>query len=153
MRNMLAAFLAVSLLLSGCSNEQAVVEPQIDATDATTVLSDLFEAFFERELELNPIMATDIGDNRYNDRMANSLGPEYRAASLALDEEYLARLLEIDREQLSRQDQLSYDMFRLNREISIEGHQYPGHLQPLNQFSSSTICSRECERVSSGREY
>ena len=136
MRNMLAAFLAVSLLLSGCSNEQAVVEPQIDATDATTVLSDLFEAFFERELELNPIMATDIGDNRYNDRMANSLGPEYRAASLALDEEYLARLLEIDREQLSRQDQLSYDMFRLNREISIEGHQYPGHLQPLNQFSS-----------------
>ncbi|MDH3265666.1 MAG: DUF885 domain-containing protein, partial [Gammaproteobacteria bacterium] len=118
-------------------SEQAAVDPQPPATDVSTVLNELFEEFFERELELNPIMATDIGDYRYNDRIANSLGADYLAASLALDEEYLARLLQIDPKQLSTQDQLSYDMFKLNREIAIEGHRFPGHLQPLNQFSSA----------------
>lgn len=137
MRNFLAALLAATIFLVACGGEQAAVEPQPQAADTATVLSGLFEEFFERELELNPIMATDIGDYRYNDRFANSLGPEYLAASLAVDEEYLMRLLAIDREQLSRQDQLSYDMFKLDREISIEGHQFPDHLQPLNQFSST----------------
>jgi uncharacterized protein (DUF885 family) len=45
-------------------------------------------------------------------------------------------LLEIERTQLARQDQLSYDMFKLNREQSLESHRFPGHLQPINQFSS-----------------
>ncbi|MDH3750088.1 MAG: DUF885 domain-containing protein, partial [Gammaproteobacteria bacterium] len=39
-------------------------------------------------------------------------------------------------ELLSRQDQLSYDMFKLNRELSLEGSRFPGHLQPMNQFGS-----------------
>lgn len=82
--------------------------------------------------------ATFIGDYRYNDRMANSNGPEYRAAAEAMDREFLARLLEIDREDLGDQDQLSYDIFKINRELSLEGKQYPFHLQPVNQFSSVT---------------
>ena len=131
-----AALIAATFLVAACSSDQPPSEPQAEVVDATTALNELFDEYFERGLELNPVRATAIGDYRYNDKLANSIGPEYRKASLEMDEEFLGKLLDIDREQLTRQDQLSYDMFKLNRELSIEGDQFPGHLQPVNQFSS-----------------
>ena len=126
-----AAMLAVVLFVAACGNEQA--EPPADVAHPTASLHTLFDEFFERGLELNPMRASSIGDYRFNDQFANSIGPEHREASRQLDEIFLARLLNIDRKQLSRQDRLSYDMFRLNREQSLEGERFPGHLQPINQ--------------------
>jgi uncharacterized protein (DUF885 family) len=139
MKLKISAFLAVVVLLTACgSKQEPVVEEQVDAVDATVVMTELFEEYAERYVEMNPISATFQGDYRFNDRMANSFSPEYRAASTAMNEEFLQRLLEIDREQLSYQDQMSYDMFRLARETELEGDQFPGHLQPINQFYSIT---------------
>jgi len=133
-----AAFLVAVLLVTACSSEQPPAKPQAEAADPAVALNKLFDEFFERGLELNPMRATRIGDYRYNDRLANTIGPEYREASHKMDEEFLGRLLDVDREQLSRHDKLSYDMFKLNREQSIEGERFPGHLQPVNQFYSMT---------------
>jgi len=135
MRSLTAAVAAVSLVFAACTSEQAAVESP--AADPTETLHALFDEFFERGLELNPVRATAIGDYRYNDKFSNSIGPEHRAASRQMDEEFLARLVAIDRSRLSRQDKLSYDMFKLNREQSIEGDRFPGHLQPINQFRST----------------
>ena len=135
MKALTAAMLAAALFVAACGNEQ--VEPPAGAADPTESLHALFDEFFERRLELNPTRASAIGDYRYNDQFANSIGPEHREASHQMDEKFLARLLEIDREQLSRQDRLNYDMFRLNREQSLEGERFPGHLQPINQFYST----------------
>jgi len=137
MKTLSVAILAAVLFVAACSKEQPASEPQAEVADPTATLHTLFDEFFERGLELNPMRATSIGDYRFNDKFANSIGPEHREASRIMDEEFLARLLEIDREQLSRQDQLSYDMFRLNREQSLEGDRFPGHLQPINQFYST----------------
>ncbi|MDJ0812304.1 MAG: DUF885 domain-containing protein [Woeseiaceae bacterium] len=140
MKFMTAAALAATLLIAACGKEPPAVEPAPEpraaAADPAEMLNTLFDEFFERGLEMNPVRASSIGDYRFNDRYANSLSPEYREASRQMDKEFLARLLEIDREQLSRQDKLSYDMFRLNREQSLEGERFPGHLQPINQFYS-----------------
>ena len=136
MNQVRSAVLAVTLLVAACGGNE---EPAVaDAVDAGEALSALFDEHFERSLELNPLRATFIGDNRFNDRMANSASADYRAASQALDEEFLQRLLEIDRSQLGEQDQLSYDIFRINREQSLEGNQYPFHLVPVSQFRSIT---------------
>jgi uncharacterized protein (DUF885 family) len=130
------AVLAAVLLLAACGGKE---EPAATETvDAGAQLHALFDEHFERNLELNPMRATFIGDDRYNDRLANSNGPEYRAADQAMDREFLQRLLEIDREQLDYQDQLSYELFRINREQSLETYEYPFHLQPINQFYSVT---------------
>jgi uncharacterized protein (DUF885 family) len=131
MKMLPAAVLAVTLFIAACGKEQA--EPPADVADPTASLHALFDEFFERGLELNPMRASSIGDYRFNDQFANSIGPEHREASHELDQVFLARLLNIDRKQLSRQDKLSYDMFRLNREQSLEGERFPGYLQPINQ--------------------
>ena len=43
-------------------------------------LHALYERYFEDSLRLNPLLATFIGDHRYDDRLPNSIGPDYRAA-------------------------------------------------------------------------
>ena len=138
-----SAMAVIATLLVACSNEaeppiveESVVE-EAEGADATAALHALFDEHFERSLEMNPLQATFIGDNRFNDRLANWGSPEYLDKAEAMDREFLERLLEIDREQLEYQDRLSYDIFRLDREESLEGYQYPGHLQPINQFGNA----------------
>ena len=78
--------LALSLSLAPClvgsqaamaaPAEQQVAAP---AAEAGQRLNAMFERYFEEYLELDPLFATQIGDNRYNDRLPNYIGPEYRA--------------------------------------------------------------------------
>ena len=133
-----AAVLAAIFLVAGCGESKNQGAPEATEVGAAGALSVLFDDHFERNLEMNPLNATFIGDYRYNDRLANSNGPEYRAASEAMDQEFLQRLLAIDREQLGEQDRLSYDIFKINRELSLESNQFPSHLQPINQFYAIT---------------
>ncbi|MGW8368680.1 MAG: DUF885 domain-containing protein, partial [Gammaproteobacteria bacterium] len=70
------------------------------------------------------------------DRLANNIGPEHRAAELALERRYLAALGEIDPAELEGQNLLTYEVFRLGREEAIEGFEFPGHLLPVNQMFS-----------------
>jgi len=130
MKTLSAAILAATLFISACGGQQDATEPE----NAAAALAALFDDHFERNLELNPLSATSIGDDRYDDRMAIFMSQEYRDADRQLDEQFLARLLEIDRDALSYQDQLSYDIFKINREISLAGNEFPSHLQPMNQF-------------------
>ncbi len=124
---------AATLFISACGGgqQEAVTE---EAADASTRLAALFDEHFERNLELNPMSATAIGDDRYDDRMAISMSQKYRDADQALDEDFLTRLLEIDRAALEYQEQLSYDIFRIRREQSLAGNEFPSYLQPMNQF-------------------
>jgi len=130
--------LATVVFLSACDQAQDSAQSSRADIDPATALNALFDDHFERNLEMNPVSATFIGDHRFDDRLANSNSPQYRAAAKAMDEEFLARLLEIDRDALSYQDRLSYDLFQINREQSLEGNQFPFHLQPINQFYSVT---------------
>jgi uncharacterized protein (DUF885 family) len=134
------------ILLVACSPDEARTPqpetaangPQQVAEEASAELDALVEDFFERELEMNPLLATSIGDDRYNDRLANSISPEYRRESEALNREYLQRILAIDPALLAGQDRLTFETFRYSREMELEGLAFPSHLQPINQFYSVT---------------
>ena len=130
MRIISAASLAIVLLVSACGSEQ---EPDIAADFAA-----LLDEHFERSLALSPVNATSIGEDQYDDQYANSIGPEHRAVRHDLNVEFLSRLAEIDRDKLNAQGQLSFDMFKLRREMSLAGEQFPSHLAPMNQFRSAT---------------
>ncbi len=130
MRLILVASCTALLLVSACSSEQ---QP-----DSAAEFAALLDEHFERTLVLNPVYATGIGDRRYNDQYANSIGPEHRAANHDLDVEFLSRINKIERHGLDAQQQLSYDMFKLQVEMSLAGEQFPTHLAPINQFRSAT---------------
>ena len=129
--------LAAAFLVVACSKESVpVADPVQDdgAAVAAETLAVLVEEYFERNLELNPLNATQIGDDRYDDKWANYLSPEHRAESLAMHEQFLSRLQQIDPDDLQGQDWLTYQSFRISREQAIAGYQFPSHLQPVQQF-------------------
>jgi uncharacterized protein (DUF885 family) len=129
-------------LLAACAadpapNQASASEPQAaPAATAAQRLAALVDDYFERQLELNPLLATSIGDPRYNDRFEVSISPQWRARAERVERDALARLLAIDRSQLSGEDLLTYDIFKSGRELEIEGFRFPDHLLPLNQFYS-----------------
>ena len=138
MKILAAAMIAALMLVAACGESTPTATKDMPEISAGEALNALFAEHFEANLEMNPLSATFIGDNRYNDRLANSNSPEYREADEAMDRKFLAQLLDIDRDKLEYQDQLSYDLFKINREQSLEGNQFPFHLQPVNQFYSMT---------------
>ena len=136
--------LAVSCaLLTACATQPAApVAPEppaaavAAAADAGQQLNALFERYFEDMLRLNPVMATYIGDHRYDDQLPNSIGPAYRAESKALNERYLAEVKAIDPAALSPADRISYDIFIRERERERAAERFPSHLLPINQAGS-----------------
>ena len=70
-----------------------------------------FEAYFDEFIELNPIYATFIGDDRYDDRLANGLSVEYRTKEVALYNKYTDIVSSIDRNLLEGQDRVIFDIF------------------------------------------
>ncbi len=132
-------------LLAACAAGPAAAEPAAQAAHApvsdaaateSRKLNELVEGYFERYLTLNPILATSIGDPRYNDRFEVSISPEWRARAEQLEREYLERSASIDPRQLEGQAVLTYEVFRSARQRQIEGFRFPSHLVPLNQFYS-----------------
>lgn len=140
MKKLILGCIATAFVLLSCSKETPTDAVPVGSGNESSTpagqLAVLVDEFFERNLKLNPLNATQIGDDRFDDRLANYFGAEHIAASEAMDEEFLQRLLQIDSSGLEGQDWLTYETFKLSRETSIEGQQFPGHLQPLNQFFS-----------------
>jgi len=135
----------MALTLIACTATQTVdrtPQPAASSGAATPAAAEsarvqrIFDDYFEEYLKLNPVLATSIGDPRYNDRYVVSISPEVRAAGEKLERDYLARIGTIDRNLLSGQDLISYDVFKSARERAIEGFRFHDDLIPLNQFYS-----------------
>ncbi|MGI9219672.1 MAG: DUF885 domain-containing protein [Woeseiaceae bacterium] len=135
MRNTVLMVVAATLL-GACGTEPA--------PDESAKFAGMLDEHFERSLALNPVRATSIGaqgydgDYNYVARNFNPVMPEDRKLRKNLNTEFLTRLDEIDRAALNAQEQLSYDLFKLRRETSLAGAEFPSHLAPMNQFRSAT---------------
>jgi uncharacterized protein (DUF885 family) len=116
------AFVAAAFFATGAmpdrSASAAALPPAATAdasTDAARRLHALFDAQWERDLRDNPLMATYLGDRRYDDRW-----PEFTRATIertkAADAQVLKDLAEIPRDALPPAEQLNYDLFRRDYE-------------------------------------
>ncbi len=133
--------LAVTLALHGCASAppprtgtQATAAPlPATAHDSRQQLDALFENYFEDNLRASPLLATYIGDHRYDDQLPNSIGPQYLAAAHEMNRKYLAAIRAIDPDSLSPADRISYDIFLYEREREARSERFPFHLLPINQ--------------------
>jgi uncharacterized protein (DUF885 family) len=104
------------------------------AADRPADLGKLYGEFWEENLKLYPITATQAGDPRYNGELPNLFSLEYQEQQRAFHQKYLERARAIGVEGLTGQDRLSYEIFTLNRESAVEDLKYPSRLLPINQF-------------------
>ena len=111
--------------------------PVAEANQASAAeqLDALYAEYWEQSLERNPLRATFIGDPRFNDQLPNTLSPEHRAESQAIDEDWLTRARALgEGAALEGQALTSYQVFVADLEGELEGYRFPDHLMPLNQF-------------------
>jgi uncharacterized protein (DUF885 family) len=102
--------------------------------DRSAELNKLYADFWEENLRLNPTLATQAGDPRYNAELPNFLSPEHEERLRAFHSRYLEAAKAIGAGELNGQDRLSFDVFVLNRESALADFEFPDRLVPINQF-------------------
>ena len=98
---------------------------------ATTALHALFEADYQRQLQEQPIGASFLGDNRYNDRLPD-LSPAATARQKQEVRDSRQSLLAISRAALSEADQLNYDIYLRQLDDSIADFRFHDDEMPVS---------------------
>jgi uncharacterized protein (DUF885 family) len=106
------------------------------ASPDAAALHRLFEDYFERQLQLNPLLATFIGDHRYDDKLTNNISPEQIKIALDVDRKALADAQQLAAHPLPDAERLSVEIFMYNLRTNLEGEKFPGELIPVSQFQS-----------------
>jgi uncharacterized protein (DUF885 family) len=124
---LLAAFSAT--LLFGCTLSEKSISHAPDEK-----LSALFEDYYNERMQLFPLEATQNGDNRFNHLLKIDFVDSYRDTLNIFYNKYLAAITQFDKSKLDANDQLSYDIFKREMEMSLEGLTFKDNLIPINQF-------------------
>ncbi|MGS0695415.1 DUF885 domain-containing protein [Shewanella sp. 0m-4] len=147
----LALSIGAILGLTGCGEseskqaQQSEITAQKTAEQAAQIQSAeqayllLVDNYFNDLLKLEPIYATFVGVNDYNEQFGDGLSDAYLTQRHELNTRYLKAVKKIDRSQLSNELKLSYDMFNYDRNVALADETFPNHFMPMNQFYSTVI--------------
>ena len=105
-----------------------------EPADPGAALESFLAAEWEWTLEQNPTWASTLGDRRWNDKWED-VSLENLARQHAHRQQALEHLASIPREALSPADQVSYDIFRYQYEMEVEGFPFEQHLIRTNTYS------------------
>ncbi len=94
------------------------------------------DTVWEMTLVRRPILATAIGDPRYNDRIVDTTTAAWRADNQRFIKRLLKELRAFNRKALAGQDRLSYEILKLELEESLQGERFPEWMQPVDQSGS-----------------
>jgi len=95
--------------------------PKDEPVSDNRKLSKLFSDYYEDRMKFFPLEATQSGDNRYNDQLPADFTENYSQQLHDFYTSYLTRLTAFNREQLNDQDKISYDIFKREMDINLEG--------------------------------
>jgi uncharacterized protein (DUF885 family) len=94
----------------------------LTVTDTNPLVDELAERFWEKILELDPVQATILGDDRYDDRLPD-LSPEGRAREADLSRQVLAEAKAIGGDNLETEQVITRDMLMLIASNALEAQQ------------------------------
>ena len=99
--------------------------------DASADFSTLLSDHWEWRMATSPVMASSLGDRRFNDqwgdRGLDGYENQHRDAK-----EFLRRVYEIDKNALSTDDQLNHELFRRQLQEDVDEYQFNAHLMPFS---------------------
>lgn len=138
---LLAATIGVALFATmSCQSSSEQITSHTKALTKEAIQSEeqkltaILDQHFQENLEMNPIYATFVGVNDYNDQFGDPISADSLAKALAFEKKYLAKIQSIDSEKLTGQALLSYEIFLRDREMAIKGSQFDSHMVPFNQM-------------------
>ena len=130
-------FLLLPLLTLACSHTPAPAETSV--ADPTAAVRKLADAHAEGMLRLDPLLATMVGDHRYDDRLPDTLTDSGLAAIRKLNEDTRAELARIPRAALKGEAGLTWDVLDDMSQTALEGLAFGDELMPLDQNNAIAI--------------
>ena len=126
----LMLFIPVALIVAARS-DQAADSQSLSSRRAQ--FSQLLADEWEYEMRESPEYATQVGDNRYNDRWSD-LSIEHQLQQRKDAEQWLARFQAIDTTGFSEQEKLSAQLMIRSQKNQIEGIDLKTFEMPIDQF-------------------
>jgi uncharacterized protein (DUF885 family) len=124
-------------LLSVYAHEQTAAQAPVQASTQTSAearlaaQNALFEQSWQTTLKLSPLLATNVGDYRYNDQLGdNSLAAIERRH--AIEQEWMARIETISDAGFNDQDALSHVLFLRNLQQRSADYELKEYEMPIN---------------------
>lgn len=117
------------VLFIACKNN-----PEKEKPTEMKNIKEILDSYYEEKLQYFPLEATAIADNRYNDTLPVDISDSFREKLNGFYKKYLDEILQIDSSKLIGQDVLSYDVFKREMQIQLEGLSFKDNLMPVNQF-------------------
>jgi uncharacterized protein (DUF885 family) len=130
MKRVLTTLLIILAMLQACNNPSKKIQAGGPDNSLNLILSN----YYEGRLKLYPLMATNAGDNRYNDLLPNFISENFRSQLKSFYSGYLDSLSSIDKSTLSDQGKLSYEILEWECNDNLEGLKFPFYLMPIDQF-------------------
>ena len=91
------------------------------------------EAGWEETLQRQPVLATSLGDTRYNARYVDTTTAEWRAENKRYLQRRLKQLQGFKPGTLTPKDRLSYRVLKLDLDESLQAERFPTWMLPLSQ--------------------
>lgn len=121
--NTISVIVLLSLLVVNCKSEKK--EQNFKA---------ITDAYFEGKNELNPLDATQNGQNEYNDKLVFEMTDSYRKKQAAFYDKFENELTTIDTTALSAEEKNSYDIIKWEVAVGKDLLKYDTNLMPIHQF-------------------
>ena len=121
--NTIFVIVLLSLLVVNCKSEKK--EQNFKA---------ITDAYFDGKNELNPLDATQNGQNEYNDKLVFEMTDSYRKKQAAFYDKFENELTTIDTTALSAEEKNSYDIIKWEVAVGKDLLKYDTNLMPIHQF-------------------
>lgn len=112
----------------------SVVMINCKSNDSTVDFKKLTETYFKEKNALNPLDATQNGQNDYNDQLQFEMTDSYRKKQGEFFDNYATQLEKVDFESLSEEEKNSYDIIKWEVEVGKDLLKQNANLTPIQQF-------------------
>ncbi|SDX03000.1 DUF885 domain-containing protein [Flavobacterium degerlachei] len=130
----------VSILVVNCKSKEQ------DFTSIT-------KSYFDDKNALDPLSATQNGQNEYNDQLQFEMTDSFRKAQLDFFKKYETTLSSIDESQLSEEEKNSYEIIKWEVEVGKELLKQPTNLMPIHQFWGTHLTMGQYAGGTSGQPF
>lgn len=113
----------MSLLFVNCKTEEKSQD-----------FSAITKGYFDGKNELDPLGATQAGQNEYNDKFVYDMTDSYRKKQAAFFDKYQKELAAVDTTKLSAEEKNSYDIIKWETVIGQQLLKQNANLMPFQQF-------------------
>ncbi|MEO0045646.1 MAG: hypothetical protein RL705_837, partial [Bacteroidota bacterium] len=119
----LTAMILLSLLFANCKSEEKT-------GDINTIVT----SYFNDKNALNPLEATQNGQNQFNDQLAFEMTDSHRKRQANFYDKYEKELANIDTTSLSDEEKNSFDIIAWEVSIGKDLLKQNANLTPIHQF-------------------